>query len=186
MLELVVLALALAMDAVAVAATSGMNARPLRAGGAFRMAFAFGAFQAGMPCLGFAAQARFAHAVTRYTPWIAFAILVFVGGKMLKEAFAKEDEKSPRGDPFEIQILLALALATSLDALAVGVTLPFFELPLWIDVVVIGSVTFVLTLAGAYAGRAFGDRFGKRLDGVGGVVLILIGVKILAGHLLAT
>lgn len=185
MLELLILAVALAMDAVAVAATSGMNARPLRAGGAFRMAFAFGAFQAGMPCLGFAVQSRFTHAVTHYTPWIAFAILVFVGGKMLKEAFAKEEEGKTRGDPFEMRLLLALALATSLDALAVGVTLPFFKLPLWVDVLAIGVITFVLSLAGVYAGRAFGDRFGKRLDAVGGVVLILIGVKILGEHLLA-
>jgi len=174
------------MDAAAVAATSGMNARPLRASSALRMAFAFGVFQGGMPCLGYAAQARFAHAALHYTPWIAFGILGFVGGKMLKEAFTKEEARQPRGDPFEMKVLVALALATSLDALAVGVTLPFFGMPLWIDVLVIGVVTFILSLAAAYAGRAFGDRFGKRLDAAGGVVLILIGVKILAEHLLAT
>lgn len=185
MLELLLLAAGLAMDAAAVSAATALshpNAHPTK--GAL-MAATFGAFQAGMPCIGWFLGAKLAGVASRYTPWIAFAILVVLGAKMIRTAVrGEEPPESQRPNPFTFRSLVALGVATSLDALAVGVTLPLLGLRLVVCASVIGLVTFVLAAAAFQLGKFLGDRVGKRLEVAGGIALVGVGVKLLLDHVL--
>jgi putative Mn2+ efflux pump MntP len=171
------------MDAVAVSVSAGI-ARGSRAtwGEALRMAAVFGLFQALMPALGYGAGAFFRDAIEAYDHWVAFGLLALVGGHMIKESFATGEERLP-GDPFSPKRLLLLGLATSIDALAVGLTLALIELPLALSVSVIGLVTFALCLPAVHMGARLGSRLAHRAELVGGLILILIGGNILYGHL---
>lgn len=172
MLEAVVLAFGLAMDATAVAAARGMAAR---AGGeAVALPLLFGAFQAGMAALGWALGAWGGRHVAAFDHWIAFGLLVVIGGKML---FAKPDEDAR---PPGIALWLVLAFATSIDAAAAGITLPLMPVAPWLALVLIGAITWACAQAGYLAGRAIRCRI---LERVGGVILIALGVKILVEHL---
>lgn len=174
------------MDATAVAAAKGLASPRVRLGDALRVAFLFGGFQAAMPALGWLLGDRFAARIEAWDHWIAFALLAGIGGKMIHEALSQRDDgPAPPSDTFGWRPLLVLAVATSIDALAAGVTLPLLDVPLVTAVVVIGAVTAALSLAGVYVGRRFGDRLGKKLDVLGGVLLIGLGVKTLVEHLRA-
>ena len=177
------LALGLAMDAVAVSLTTGFLAREVKPHGALRVALFFGGAQAAMPALGALVGSRFASRIAAYDHWVAFGLLAFVGGKMIYEGLSHGDEERPAHEPFAFATLAPLAVATSIDALAVGLTLPVLHAPVGATVTVIGAVTAVLSAAGVYLGRRFGDRFGSRLDVIGGVVLVGIGLRILVAHL---
>jgi putative Mn2+ efflux pump MntP len=150
----------------------------------------FGGFQALMPLLGWVLGSQLGPIVAAWDHWIAFVLLGGIGGKMLLEARSSgdddEDEKSSNaGDPFGLRVLTVLAVATSIDAFAVGITLPMLGAPLVLSLVTIGVVTAMLSAAGLFAGRRFGALLGKRLDFVGGAVLVLLGCKILFEHLSA-
>lgn len=183
-LELVLLSCGLAMDACAVAA-----ARGLRGGFTWRQALllcgAFGLFQALMPAIGWAAGFALRELVMTWAPWISFVLLAGIGGKMFWEGWRGEDEDAPRSDPFAVRTVLLLAVATSIDALAVGVVLSLRQVDLWWSVTVIGVVTLGLSLAAMHLGRLLGQRLAGGLDMVGGLILIGIGTRILVGHLLA-
>lgn len=181
--SILLLAVGLAMDAMAVAAARGLAAPQAPWSDALRLALLFGAFQAGMPLLGWVAGARIGPWIAAWDHWIAFALLGGIGGKMLWEAFRGDEEASPEGGSFRLRALLVLAVATSIDALAVGVTLPLLRAPLLLTIATIGVTTALLSLAGVYAGRRFGARLGRRLDAFGGLVLIGIGARILVEHL---
>jgi putative Mn2+ efflux pump MntP len=182
-LTCVATAFAVAMDAVAVSISSGMTqGRRASWRHAFAMAATFGAFQAAMPALGAALGTAFKDAIEAWDHWVAFAILAAVGAHMIREAFAKDPER-PRADPFGARSLLALGLATSLDAAAVGLTLPLIDLPIGVSVAIIGIVTFLACVPAVRLGSSLGTRFAHRAELVGGVVLIAIGVKILVEHL---
>ena len=181
--SILLLAIGLAMDATAVAAARGLAAPQAPWSDALRLALLFGAFQAGMPLLGWMAGARIGPWIAAWDHWIAFALLAGIGGKMLWEAFRGDEEASPEGGSFRLRALLLLAVATSIDALAVGVTLPLLRAPLLLTIVTIGVTTTLLSLAGVYAGRRFGARLGRHLDAFGGLVLIGIGARILVQHL---
>lgn len=185
--SILLLAVGLAMDATAVAGARGLAARRLRARDVALVALLFGGFQALMPLLGYFVGRRVGPALARWDHWIIFALLGGLGAKMLWEArTAGEADGAPAGDDvFDLRVLLALAVATSLDALAVGVTLPMLRAPLALSVATIGVTTAVLSALGLYAGRRFGAALGRRLDAFGGLVLIALGCKILAEHLLA-
>jgi putative Mn2+ efflux pump MntP len=184
--ELPLLALALSMDATAVAMTSGFAAKRVRARDALLLAFLFGAFQALMPVIGWAAGVRFAHLIAAWDHWVAFVLLCAIGGKMIYEAFAEPENPAAGGrNPFGLKVLLVLAVATSIDALVAGLTLPLLDVRPFVAAAIIGVVTFVLSLAGVVLGRRFGDALGSRLDVIGGVILIGLGVKTLAEHLSA-
>ncbi len=181
-LELVVLACGLAMDACAVAAAKG-----LRCGYSWRQALllcgAFGIFQAVMPAVGWVAGLALRELVMRWTPWIAFVLLAAIGGKMAWEGWRHGDDDEERCDPFSLPTVLLLALATSIDALAVGVGLSLLQVDLLWSVTVIGIVTFVLSLMAMELGRQVGGRLAGRLDILGGIILVGIGARILLDHL---
>jgi putative Mn2+ efflux pump MntP len=175
-LSILWLALGLAMDATAVSAAQAL-ARPPRAREALLVAAFFGGFQAGMPAIGWFAGERLGRVATAWDPWIAFALLVGLGGKMLWEARRAEDRPEDEAHPYRLRVLLALAIATSIDALAAGVTLPMLHAPMALSLATIGVVTAALSLVGLYAGRRLGAHVGRKLDALGGVALVAIGVK---------
>jgi len=178
MLPAIALAIGLAMDATAVAATRGL--RPRR-GEALLLAALFGGFQAGMAALGWLLGDYGGRYVAAWDHWIAFGLLVAIGGKMLWEA-RRTGEDAPPARTGAV-LYLGLAVATSIDAGAAGITLPLLGVAPWLALALIGGVTAVLTVAGYRAGNALGRRVGSRLEIVGGVVLIAIGVKVLVEHL---
>ncbi len=177
------IALGLAMDAFAVSIVAGSVYRQLRVRHALRMALFFGAFQAAMPLIGSLAGLGLKTYISPYDHWIAFGLLAFVGGKMIYEAFAIESAEKNL-DPSNLMVLLALSIATSIDALAVGVTLSLLTRSVAFAVVVIGLITFGLSYVGVVIGKRFGHFCESRIEALGGLVLIAIGVRILLAHLL--
>jgi putative Mn2+ efflux pump MntP len=173
------------MDATAVAAARGLAARRIRARHVLLVALLFGGFQAVMPLLGWFVGSRIGPLVERFDHWIAFVLLGAIGAKMLYEAGNTADEPPDDEDLFGLKVLLLLALATSIDALAVGITLPMLGAPFLLTLVTIGVTTALTSAAGLLAGRHFGSALGKRLDIAGGLVLIGMGTKILIDHLSA-
>ena len=183
---ILLLSLGLAMDATAVSAARGLAAQRVSARQVALIAALFGGFQALMPLIGWMFGARFGPLVEQFDHWIAFVLLGAVGGKMLWEAFHDDDATSEQdGERFRLRALLVLAVATSIDALAVGITLPMLDAPFALTLVTIGVVTAICCALGVLAGRRFGAALGKRLDALGGIVLIGLGTKILIEHLTA-
>lgn len=180
------LSLGLAMDATAVAATRGLAVEKIFTRHVVLVAVFFGGFQALMPLIGWFVGARVGPAVASYDHGIAFVLLAAIGGKMLYEAWSADgDEPQKTNDPFGLKVMTVLAFATSIDALAVGVTLPILRAPLLLSITTIGVTTALLSAVGLFAGRHFSKVLGKRLDIAGGVVLIALGTKILIEHLRA-
>lgn len=188
--ELLILALGLAMDATAVAATRGFVAQQVRPRDVIVVALLFGGAQALMPALGWVLGAAIGPAAQTFDHWIAFALLGGIGGKMLWEARPGADDNDDkaghdRPDAFGARVLLTMAVATSIDAFAVGITLPILEAPFALSLVTIGVTTAVCSGIAVVAGKQLGALFGKKLELVGGLVLVVLGTKILIGHLLA-
>ena len=177
------IAFGLAMDATAVAAARGLAVVRVRPADAVRIALLFGGFQALMPAIGWAAGARVSGRLAAWDHWIVFVVLGGLGGKMLWEAIRGASDAPADEDPFRLALLVPLAIATSLDALAAGFTLPMLSAPFALSLATIGLVTAALSLAGLYLGRRLGAKLGKRLDAVGGLALIAMGTKILVEHL---
>ena len=181
-LTILITALGLAMDAVAVSVTSGLTLTDHRQRNALKMAAWFGGFQALMPALGFAAGVAFRDWVAAVDHWIAFVLLAAIGGKMIHEALTSDGDEPRRTNPFAVRTLAALAIATSIDALAVGVSFSLLEIGLVQTVTIIGVVTFALSYLAVLFGRRVGERFSAHAELAGGVVLIGIGLKILIEH----
>ncbi|MEP7262733.1 MAG: manganese efflux pump MntP family protein [Usitatibacter sp.] len=170
------------MDAVAVSVAAGISRGRATWGEAFAMGATFGVFQAIMPALGYAGGALFRDAIEAYDHWIVFVLLAIVGGHMILESLSKDEDK-PQGNPFAFRRLMLLGFATSVDALAVGLTLSLIDVPLLWAVALIGGVTFALCVPAVHMGARLGTRLAHRAELVGGLVLIGIGVKILVEHL---
>ena len=184
--SILVLSIGLAMDATAVSATRGLAVPRIRLRHVAMVALFFGGSQALMPLVGWIVGAQLGSVVERWDHWIAFGLLGLIGANMLREAWSgdeDEDDEEEGGDPFGLRLMLVLAVATSIDALAVGVTLPMLHAPIVLTLLTIGITTAALSVAGLYAGRRFGAMLGSRLDVVGGLVLIGLGTKILIEHL---
>ncbi len=179
LLTLIGVAVALAMDAFAVALSAGVLLNPITGRQLFRLGFHFGLFQGGMPVIGWLAGVGLKQFVTVYAPWIAFTLLTFVGGKMIYEAITDHNEGIERRDPTRGATMVMLSIATSIDALAVGFSLSLLGVAIWIPAVVIGIITAALTVAGMLLGRKIGTIWGGRVEALGGIVLISIGLKIL-------
>ncbi|NTX60881.1 manganese efflux pump [Myxococcus sp. CA051A] len=179
---LLLLALGVAMDATAV--SSGMAIRGARPPDVLKLALTFGLFQFGMSLGGALGGKAILTHFAAVDHWIAFGLLALVGGHMIWEAFSHDEEtRAATGIP--LPMLLTLGVATSIDALAVGVTLPALELGIVLSTALIGVMTFVLSIGGAWAGKRLGERFGTRIEILGGLVLIGIGLKTLVEHLSA-
>lgn len=185
LLEIFLIGIGLSMDAFAVAICKGL-AMPDKVDrkGALLIALYFGVFQAVMPALGWLLGSQFARYVTQMAPWIAFVLLAWIGGSMVRESLSKEEKEEAEMGAVSHKELLVLAVATSIDALAVGVTFSMLELAVSIGaaVALIGCTTFVISLGGVYVGNVFGARYKGKAEFVGGAILILIGVKILLEH----
>ena len=176
------LALALAMDAFAVALGTGAVLSRLTGRHLFRLGFHFGLFQALMPVIGWLAGLTIIQWVEAWDHWIAFSLLAIIGGRMIYEALSDEEKTDDR-DPTKGLSLVLLSIATSIDALAVGFSLSVIGVSIWMPALVIGLVAGVLTIAGMLLGGRIGDRWGSRVGIFGGLVLIAIGIKILIEHL---
>lgn len=180
------IAVGLSMDAFAVSISKGLSMTTFSKREANLMGIFFGGFQALMPLIGWIACSRFAKYVTAIDHWIAFGLLLFIGGKMIFEAFTKKEEETP-SKKLSIKELFILAIATSIDALAVGIAFAFeYEtfLPMLYAVILIGVTTYMFSFGGAYIGKQFGNIFKNKAEIAGGIILIGIGVKILLEHLL--
>lgn len=177
-LALLGLSVGLAMDAFAVAIAAGMTLDTVTPRHVFRLGFHFGLFQFLMPIIGWLAGERLATQISGYDHWVAFALLSYVGGKMLWEA---RGEKSPlsNNDPTRGLSLLTLSVATSIDALAIGISMAFLGVSVWFPSVVIGLVTATLTAIGITFGGRIGPRWGRWAEVAGGIVLIALGLKVL-------
>lgn len=181
--SLLFIAVGLAMDAFAVSIASGFAVRKLHFSYAVKIAFLFGLFQGFMPIIGWLAGSSLVEQITAIDHWIAFGLLSFVGGKMIYESKAFCEDEVCDQDPKRIYILLTLAIATSIDALAVGLTLSFIDVDIVTPAIIIGAITFLLSLAGVYIGDKVGHFFESKIEILGGLILIGIGIKILVEHL---
>jgi manganese efflux pump family protein len=183
--SLLLLAAGLAMDAAAVAAARGLLLARIELRHVLLIALFFGGAQALMPVLGYALGATVGQWIAAWDHWLVFGLLGGLGVRMIREAFVHEEahEDEAGRDPFALPILTTLAFATSIDALAAGITLPLLGAPLISSCAAIGVVTALLSVLGLYVGRHFGDALGRRLDIAGGLALIGLGTKTLIEHL---
>ena len=185
-LSILLTGIGLSMDAFAVSVTNGMCTRYLRFRDAMKMALSFGIFQALMPVLGYFAGIPFSDKIAGIDHWVAFLLLAFIGGKMLYETRKEKetDKEACQRGPLRLRMILVLSIATSIDALAVGVSFALLDTDIWQAAALIGLTTFVLCLPAAYIGKKFGAMFKQKAEVLGGVILILIGLKILIEGLL--
>lgn len=182
-IELILLSVGLAMDAFAVAICKGLNMRKMNYKNALILALFFGGFQALMPAIGYLLGKQFEKYITSIDHWIAFILLSIIGIQMIVESFKKDDDKEEDADKLNLKEYFMLAIATSIDALAVGISLAFLSVSLVKSISFIGIITFVISFAGVFIGNKFGARFKSKAEFAGGAILILIALKILLGHL---
>ena len=182
MIELLIVSVGLAMDAFAVAICKGLAMKKLKISDCVTVAVWFGGFQALMPLIGYYLGKQFASYISAFDHFVAFGLLVLIGANMIRESLSGEDD--PASDALNIKAMLPLAVATSIDALAVGVTFACLGgTNIWLDVAVIGLVTFIISFVGVKIGNIFGTKFKSKAEFAGGAILILLGVKILLEHL---
>ncbi len=175
---ILIISIGLAMDAFAVSISSGIAIKKLKIKNFIKIGSFFGIFQGIMPVLGWSLGRSFSKYIESYSRWIAFFLLVLIGGKMIYESFIiKETEKET--DILSMINLLFLAIATSIDALAVGIAFSVLDINIIKPAIIIGGVTFIMSVIGVYIGDKLGDLFGKKIEIAGGLILILIGIKIL-------
>ncbi len=182
--ELLLIGVSLAMDALAVSIAKGLASGKPTAKGALVVGLWFGAFQALMPFLGWVLGSAFSDLISAVDHWIAFVLLALIGGNMIREAVSGEDDDEADAS-LAPKTMLLLAVATSIDALAVGINFALLDVNIWLAIAVIGVVTFLISAAGYLFGGVLGEKFKSRAQIAGGVVLILIGIKVLVEHLIA-
>lgn len=179
-IELLLIAVGLSMDAFAVSVCKGLSVKKVGVKHAALAGLYFGGFQFLMPVIGYLLGFRFESVIKNIDHWVAFVLLAFIGGNMIKESFGKAEELN---DDFGVKTMLLMAIATSIDALAVGITFAFLEVQILPAAGLIGVTTFLLSFVGIYIGNAFGARYKSKAELAGGIILVLIGVKILLEHL---
>ena len=179
-IELFLIAVGLSMDAFAVSVCKGLSVKKVGVKHAALAGLYIGGFQFLMPVIGYLLGFRFESVIETVDHWVAFVLLAFIGGNMIKESFGKAEELN---DDFGVKTMLLMAVATSIDALAVGITFAFLEVQILPAAGLIGVTTFLLSFAGIYIGNVFGARYKSKAELAGGIILVLIGVKILLEHL---
>lgn len=180
LIEIVIIGIGLAMDAFAVSICKGLSSRQLKFKHALICGGYFGLFQALMPLIGYVLGVQFKDKIENIDHWIAFILLALIGLNMIKEAFGDEDNCDP---DFSFKAMLPLAIATSIDALAVGVTFAFLNVHIFLAIGIIGIVTFIISMAGVKIGHVFGSKYKSKAEIAGGLILIMMGLKILLEHL---
>lgn len=181
--DLILLAVGVSMDAFAVSIAKGLATRQLKASHYSSVALWFGGFQALMPLLGYFVGSHFAPIVESCDHWIAFVLLALIGSKMLYDTLTGGDEDEGSDSDFRVKTMFVLAVATSIDALAIGISLAFLKVDIWSAILFIGVTTAIFSIFGLWLGHIFGYRYKRSAEICGGVVLILIGAKILVEHL---
>ena len=171
------IAIALAMDAFSVSLTKGFTLKKITKTQVLWFAIFFGGFQAFMPVLGWLGGIQLEWLITTFAPWVAFILLLLIGSNMIRESFSNDEEDS--SDKFSFKELTLLAIATSIDAFAVGITYAVLKTDILIPIIMIGVTAFIFTIIGLYLGKKIGNYFGDKFEILGGVILILLGVKIL-------
>ena len=179
--EIILIGVGLAMDAFAVSICKGLSMKKINWKSTLIIAIYFGIFQAIMPVFGYLLGSSFSVIVQKIDHWIAFILLTIIGGNMIKES--KDDEAEKRNDKVDFKTMILLAIATSIDALTVGITFAFFEVNIIVSISIIGLITFILSFLGVIIGNKFGDKFQNKAEFTGGVILIFMGLKILLEHL---
>ncbi len=179
--EMIIIGFGLAMDATAVSIGKGLSVKRIESSHVLKAGLWFGGFQALMPIIGYMLATQFASIVVGIDHWLAFGLLLLIGLNMIREAIWGEEER--QNNDFGIRTMTLMAIATSIDALTIGITFAFIQANIWIAATIIGVITFVLSAIGLYLGRFIGARIGSKAGILGGVVLIGIGIKILIEHL---
>ena len=185
-IELFLIGVGLSMDAFAVAICQGLSMTKIKWGHALTVGLYFGGFQALMPFIGWMLGSQFADRIQQYDHWIAFILLVLIGGNMIREALSGDEEDAAQAETdlrLDHKKLFLMAIATSIDALAIGVTFAFLETAILPAIGIIGCTTFCISVAGVVVGCWFGARYKKRAEITGGAILVLLGIKILLEHL---
>ena len=180
-LEILLISIGLAMDAFAVSICKGLLFKTMSWKKAIIVGLYFGFFQALMPLIGYFLGATFESVVTKVDHWIAFILLGIIGINMIKEAFGNDEEN--QNDKVDFKTMIMLAIATSIDALAVGITFAFLKVNMVIATIMIGIVTFTICVIGVKIGNKFGDKYERKAEVIGGLILIFMGIKILLEHL---
>ncbi len=186
LLELFILAVGLSMDAFAVAVCKGLSFRKITARHSLTVGLYFGIFQAGMPLIGYILGIQFSDAISNIDHWVAFLLLGFIGIHMIRGALKKDEEGCCEEDDakaLKFKSMVVLAVATSIDALAVGITFAFLKVDIVPAVSFIGLITFILSVAGVLVGNIFGTKFKAKAELAGGIILVCLGLKILLQHL---
>jgi len=181
LLSVALIGIGLAMDALAVSICKGLAMRTPSLKSMLVVGLWFGSFQAIMPVIGYYLGESFYQYISEYDHWIAFILLLLIGLNMIRESFLSEDEGMD--DSIGIKIMFLLAVATSIDAFAVGITLAMDGSDIWLPALIIGTITLAISMAGVRVGSVVGERFGRKAELVGGLILIMIGLKILLEHL---
>jgi len=199
--EIIIIAIGLSMDAFAVSITLGLSVKKPKIFEYFIPGIYFGLFQAIMPLTGYFAGSFFADKIHNFEHWIAFVLLGFIGGKMIRDSFSEDEEKEEKNakkpkaafseteivkkvqNPFGFIKMLILAVATSIDALTVGVTFAFFQINIFMAITIIGFTTFAISVCGVKIGNIFGEKFKTKAEFLGGAILVILGTKILIEHL---
>ena len=179
--EILLIGIGLAMDAFAVSICKGLSMEKMNWKNVVIIALYFGVFQALMPLIGYFLGMTFESIVTTFDHWVAFALLTLIGGGMIKESFDDEDDK--KNDKVDFKTMVVLAIATSIDALAIGITFAFFDVNIVLAVSIIGIITFIISVLGVKIGNRFGDKYQNKAQLMGGIILVLLGFKILLEHL---
>lgn len=182
-IELLIIAIGVSMDAFAVSISKGLSCPALRPKNALTAGLWFGGFQALMPVVGYYLGVSFADLVASVDHWIAFVLLGIIGGNMIKESFEKDSDKVEAD--FSLKAMFPLAIATSIDALAIGVSMAFLGVNIWSAVLLIGITTGLFSFAGVYIGKFFGSRYKSKAEFTGGFILLAMGLKILLEHTLS-
>ena len=183
-LDILLISIGMAMDSFAVSVCKGLSIKKAGIPEGVKCGIYFGGFQALMPVIGFFLGTLFAKQIEAFDHWIACALLVLIGGNMLKEAFSKCDCCEEQDADLSVKTMFVMAVATSIDALAVGISLAMAgNVNIWVAMVLIGVVTFAMCAAGVKIGNIFGSRYEKKAEAAGGIILILLGIKILLEHL---
>lgn len=179
--ELIILSIGLAMDAFAVAICKGLSMKKMQWKNAIIIGLYFGIFQALMPVIGYLLGINFQNKIANIDHWIAFILLGIIGINMIKESISKENNIST--DSIKFKDMIILAIATSIDALAVGITFAFLKVNIILSIILIGCITFIISVIGVKVGNIFGNKYEKKAEFAGGLILIFLGIKILLEHL---
>lgn len=188
LLDIFLIGVGLSMDAFAVSICKGLKMKFINLKQCLIIALFFGGFQAIMPLIGYALSVNFVEYINAYSHWIALVLLLVIGGNMIRESIKGEEEEECCNMAIGLKELLALAIATSIDALAVGVTFGTMgeklKLSIWMSVVIIGITTFIISIVGVFIGNVFGSKYKTKAEIIGGIILILIGIKVVLEHYL--